>query len=89
MDVDTWMWIIGQTIMLAMVVVGAFMRVQVSIAKLEGKVEVLTVQQALINKAMESNDVQHKSLAEKVDGISRGLARVEGMEMGRQHEGAV
>lgn len=86
MTVDTWMWIVGQTIIIAMAIVGAFMRIQVAIAKLEGKIEVLTVQQSVTNKSLEDNDEAHKSLSEQVSGISRNLAMIEGMELVRQQE---
>jgi hypothetical protein len=83
---DTWMWIIGQTIIIAFAIVGAFMRIQVSIARLEGKVEVLAVQQGITNQKLEGNDEQHKALAAQVNGISRTLALMEGMEMVRGKE---
>lgn len=85
MNMDTWMWIIGQTIIIAMAIVGAFMRIQVALAKLEGKVEVLAVQQGVTNKALQQNDEQHKALAEQVTGISRNLALIEGMELVRKN----
>lgn len=85
MNVDTWMWIVGQTIIIAMAIVGAFMRIQVALAKLEGKVEVLSVQQAVANEGLQKNDDQHKALSEQVAGISRNLALMEGMELVRKN----
>lgn len=79
-----WMWLIGQTLVIALAIIGTFMRIQVSIARLEGKVEVLTAQQVAANQALDKNDKQHQALADQVSGISRGLARVEGIELGRQ-----
>ncbi len=85
MSLDLIMWIVGQTLIIAFAIVGTFMRIQVALAKLEGKVEVLTVQQGVTNESLKKNDEQHQQLADQVSGISRNLALIEGMELVRKN----
>lgn len=75
MSPEAVMWLIGQTIVLAIIIVGAFVRSTNRVTKLETAV---SYSQLNLDARIAELRNQHVSLAEKVDGISRSLARLEG-----------
>jgi hypothetical protein len=79
------MFIIGQAVLVVGAVVASHMRTKVAIAELGTLLEVKFsgVDGRFDNVSGEINTLKsdHKSLREKVDGISRHVALIEGMEM--------
>ena len=68
---ESMLWILGQTIVLAILIGGAFMRTRERITKLETTCE-------HIQANTESLKQDHRDLVDKVDGISRHVERLEG-----------
>lgn len=65
------LWILGQTVVLSILIGGAFMRTRERIAKLE-----TTCEHIVLNTEALKQD--HRELADKVDGISRHVSTLEG-----------
>ena len=71
MSPEFWAAIIGQTVILVVTIVAAFVKTEKRITRIETKVEHLEEQGG--NRSNE-----HKSLERQVQGISRSVARLEG-----------
>lgn len=65
------LWIIGQTLIIVLAILGAFVRSRERLAKVETSLHHIEV-----NTERLKDD--HNDLARKVDGVSRALAKIEG-----------
>ncbi len=58
------LWLVGQTIIIVLAILGAYVRMAVNVARVEVNTETLKV--------------DHANLAKQVQGISRSVGRLEG-----------
>lgn len=80
---DAWMmFLIGQAVVIVLSIVGSHLKTKVAIAELSALLE---VKFKSMHDDVEQLKVDHRKLRDKVDGISRHVAVIEGMEMGRPH----
>ncbi len=71
MTPEFWAAIIGQTVIIVVSIVAAFVRTERRITRMETKVEHIEAIEAIRGK-------EHERLEGKVSGISRAVARLEG-----------